>query len=55
MYLYGKNSVWLRELLKDQIENTKQLEKELTKYMEEEHRKSGFLRSQATEASSAIS
>jgi hypothetical protein len=42
-------------LLNDQIDNTKQLEKELTKYMEKEHNKSGFLRSQATKASSAIS
>jgi hypothetical protein len=42
-------------VLNDQLDDTKQLEKELTTYMENEHKRSSLLRSQVTEASSGSS
>jgi hypothetical protein len=38
-------------LLNDQLDNTKQLEKELAAYMENEHKRTSLLSNQAIEAS----
>jgi hypothetical protein len=39
-------------MLNDQLDDTKRLEKELTAYMENEHKRSSLLKKQVTEASS---
>jgi spore coat protein CotF len=39
-------------VLNDQLDDTKQMEKELTTYMENEHKRNSLFSQQATEASS---
>jgi uncharacterized Rmd1/YagE family protein len=49
------NLSYMRTLLNDQLDDTKRLEKELTTYMENEHKRSSLLKKQVTEASSTNS